>query len=88
MNADIKLHFEDDLDFQISAVAAVVDLFAGQEINRSEFTVSHREAETNQGTLGLVESQLGIGNKLALLDGGLQEPPDHPGAFREPLPDG
>ena len=68
MNADIKLHFEDDLDFQISAVAAVVDLFAGQEINRSEFTVSHREAETNQGTLGLVESQLGIGNKLALLD--------------------
>lgn len=69
----MKLHFEDDLDYQQSAIEAVVDVFAGQEVNRTEFTVTHRSTETAQGTLGFVESQLGIGNRLMLQDEELLE---------------
>lgn len=69
----MKLHFEDDLDYQKSAIEAVVDLFAGQEVNRTEFTVTHRSIESDQGTLGLVESELGIGNRLMLQDEELLE---------------
>jgi len=38
----MKLHFEPDLDYQHAAVEAVTDLFRGQEINRTEFTVTRR----------------------------------------------
>jgi len=64
----MKLHFEPDLDYQKLAIAAVADLFRGQEINRTEFTVTRQSAGGIQGTLGLVESELGIGNRLTLLD--------------------
>ncbi|MCY1665051.1 type III restriction-modification system endonuclease [Rhizobium sp. SL86] len=64
----MKLHFEPDLDYQKRAIEAVADLFRGQEINRTEFTVTRREAGGLQGELGLVESELGIGNRLTLLD--------------------
>lgn len=64
----MKLHFESDLDYQQSAIEAVADLFRGQEINRTEFTVTRRQAGGVQGELGLVESALGIGNRLTLLD--------------------
>ena len=36
----MKLHFEDDLDYQKAAIESVVNLFKGQEISRSEFTVT------------------------------------------------
>ena len=78
----MKLHFEPNLDYQKAAIESVADLFRGQEINRTEFTVTRRPmAERNgqtdldlggflgpQGELGLVESELGIGNRLTLLD--------------------
>jgi len=64
----MKLHFEPDLDYQKRAIESVADLFRGQEINRTEFTVTRREASGIQGELGLVESELGIGNRLTLLD--------------------
>ena len=78
----MKLHFEPDLDYQLAAIESVADLFRGQEINRTEFTVTRRPmAERSgqgsfdlagflgaQGELGLVESELGIGNRLTLLD--------------------
>lgn len=64
----MKLHFEPDLDYQHTAIEAVCDLFAGQEINRTEFTVTRRAATGAQGELGLVENERGIGNRLALLD--------------------
>ena len=38
----MKLHFEDDLDYQQAAIRSVVNLFKGQEISRSEFTVTYR----------------------------------------------
>ena len=36
----MKLHFEPDLDYQKLAIDSVADLFRGQEINRTEFTVT------------------------------------------------
>ena len=36
----MKLHFEDNLDYQNAAIDSVVSLFKGQEISRSEFTVT------------------------------------------------
>lgn len=64
----MKLHFEPDLDYQKRAIESVADLFRGQEINRTEFTVTRQSAGGIQGELGLIESELGIGNRLTLLD--------------------
>ena len=63
----MKLHFESDLDFQHDAIEAACDLFRGQEICRTEFTVTSGGRD-QQLRLGLAESDLGIGNRLTLLD--------------------
>lgn len=79
----MKLHFESDLDYQHAAIEAVADLFRGQEINRTEFTVTGSFGTANTAghgklkddaplrvtaELGYVENELGIGNRLTLLD--------------------
>ena len=64
----MKLHFEDNLDYQHAAVEAVADLFSGQEIYRTEFTVTYQPESSAQTSLGFTESELGIGNRLQLLD--------------------
>jgi len=69
----MKLHFEDDLDYQKAAIESVVALFKGQEISRSEFTVTYRPESGPQVSLGLAESELGIGNRLLLVDDELEE---------------
>ncbi len=61
----MKLHFEPSLDYQAQAIEAVCGLFHGQETCRTEFTVT-RDAATGQ--LALFENDLGIGNRLNLLD--------------------
>ncbi len=61
----MKLHFEPNLDFQRQAIDAVADLFRGQEICRTEFTVT-RNALGMQ--MEAFESDLGVGNRLTLLD--------------------
>jgi len=62
----MKLHFEPDLDYQLQAIEAVCDLFRGQEVCRTEFTVTKIAA----GGVFLpgMESDLGVGNRLTLLD--------------------
>ena len=69
----MKLHFEDNLDYQKAAIDSVVNLFKGQEISRSEFTVTCRDKDDNHYSLGLTENQLGIGNRLQLLDEEIHE---------------
>jgi type III restriction enzyme len=68
----MELHFEDDLDYQKTAIDSVVSLFKGQEISRSEFTVTFQPHSYMQGnpnlSLGMEESQFGIGNRLVLVD--------------------
>ena len=59
----MKLRFEPDLDFQLQAVEAVSDLFRGQEVCRTEFTVTRDGAD-----LPFHETGFGIGNRLTLLD--------------------
>src|SRR6266852_1248284 len=63
----MKLHFEPNLDYQHTAIESVCDLFRGQEICRTEFTVT-RDAVAAQHTLAFAQSDLGIGNRLQLLD--------------------
>jgi type III restriction enzyme len=63
----MKLHFEPNLDYQHSAIEAVCDLFRGQEICRTEFTVT-RDLNDPQKRMGFADNDLGIGNRLTLLD--------------------
>ena len=41
----MKLRFEPDFDFQLRAVDTVCDLFRGQEVCRTEFTITRDRAE-------------------------------------------
>lgn len=68
----MKLHFEPDLDYQLQAVEAVCDLFRGQEICRTEFTVT-RDVTDPQIRMSFAENDFGIGNRLTLLDDELLE---------------
>ncbi len=63
----MKLRFEPDLDFQLQAVEAVCDLFRGQEVCQTEFTVT-RDSMDRQEKLAFHRNDLGIGNRLTLLD--------------------
>jgi type III restriction enzyme len=63
----MKLHFDPNLDYQHAAIESVCDLFRGQEICRTEFTVT-RDAAAAQQTMAFAQSELGIGNRLQLLD--------------------
>jgi type III restriction enzyme len=63
----MKLHFEPNLDYQLQAIEAVCDLFRGQEACRTEFTVTMKLPD-QQFTLGVAETDLGVGNRLTLLD--------------------
>ncbi len=63
----MKLHFEPNLDYQLSAIESVCDLFRGQESCRTEFTVT-RDASSPQLTMAFAQNDLGIGNRLQLLN--------------------
>jgi type III restriction enzyme len=63
----MKLHFESNLDYQLAAIESTCDLFRGQEICRTEFTVT-REFGGGQAALAGLENDLGLGNRLTLLD--------------------
>ena len=63
----MKLHFESNLDYQLRAIEAVCDLFRGQEVCRSEFTVMF-PSTGEPGSLGIGDRRLGVGNNLTLLD--------------------
>jgi type III restriction enzyme len=67
----MKLHFEPNLDYQRQAIEAICDLFRGQEICRTEFTVT-RDVASPQVSLAFGESDLGVGNRLTLLDDEIQ----------------
>ncbi|MDE0679297.1 MAG: DEAD/DEAH box helicase family protein [Gammaproteobacteria bacterium] len=68
----MKLKFEPNLDFQLQAVNAACDLFRGQEVCRTEFTVTRNEANS-QSWLSFAENDFGVGNRLALLDEKIQK---------------
>ena len=88
----MAFHYEDDLPHQTAAITAVCDLFRGQEIAQSEFSVMlpSEQLELN----GIRQSDLGIGNPIGLMtDGSLLENLQtvqlrngHPAGHRASLP--
>ncbi len=68
----MKLQFEPNLDYQLQAIEAVCGLFRGQEINRTEFTVT-RDIADSQTRMAFAASDLGVGNRLTLLDDEIQK---------------
>lgn len=58
----MKIKF-DDLPYQKRAINAVVNVFEGQEIAQDNFTVTIRNEQ-----VGLLDNELGIGNRLDLID--------------------
>jgi len=71
----MKLNFEPNLDYQLQAIESVCDLFRGQEVCRTEFTVTLQtpDAQSQQMSLGIAESDLGVGNRLTLLDDEIEQ---------------
>lgn len=59
----MKIKFEEDLAYQLEAINSITDIFSGQNINKTLFTVERKSGTLNFGT---VENELGIGNGLLL----------------------
>ncbi|MFT9486584.1 MAG: type III restriction-modification system endonuclease [Tepidibacillus sp.] len=56
----MKLKFISDLPYQRQAIDSVVNIFKGQPVKQSNFTVSYGE------DAGMIQTDLGIGNRLDL----------------------
>lgn len=56
----MKLKFQADLGYQRQAIDSVLNIFRGQAIRQSNFTVSYGE------DAGMIQTDLGIGNRLDL----------------------
>lgn len=56
----MKLKFQSDLNYQRQAIDSITNLFRGQAIKQSNFTVSYGE------DAGMIQTDLGIGNRLDL----------------------
>jgi len=63
----MKFHFEPNLDYQHDAIEAVCDLFRGQEICSTEFTVV-RDPGDLQHRMAFAENDLGIAGWRKELD--------------------
>ena len=60
----MKLKFDSELDYQKEAMSSIVDIFEGQSVCSSNFTVANSMDEA--GTVGLFSTNLGVGNKLEI----------------------
>lgn len=73
----MKLKFQSDLPHQRKAIDSVVNIFKGQAVKQSNFTVSYGE------DAGMIQTDLGIGNRLDLTQNeilkNVQEIQDHNG---------
>jgi len=61
----MKIQFDPNLDFQREAINAIANLFEGQEVCQTNFTVAPLKQATQMDWL---VTDLGIGNRLRLLD--------------------
>ncbi|MCF6339599.1 MAG: DEAD/DEAH box helicase family protein [Sulfurimonas sp.] len=62
----MKIQFESDLGYQDRAIASIVDIFEGQEICQSNFSIVRPQTKGQKTTADF--NDLGIGNRLELLD--------------------
>jgi type III restriction enzyme len=56
----MKLKFQSDLNYQRHAIDSITNIFRGQAIKQSNFTVSYGE------DAGMIQTDLGVGNRLDL----------------------
>jgi type III restriction enzyme len=63
----MKIQFNPDLAFQKEAIDSIVDIFEGQELCQTNFTVAPLTAD-EQKTFAFDGNDLGVGNRLRLLD--------------------
>jgi len=63
----MKIQFDPNLNYQKQAVESVVGVFEGQEVLQTNFTVAPLQYTTQKLIPG-IEKNLGIGNRLKLLD--------------------
>ena len=68
----MKLQFNADLDYQQDAISAITDIFKGQDTLKTNFSVS-QAIKGPQSDIFSSQSELGVGNKLDLLDDELLE---------------
>jgi type III restriction enzyme len=62
----MKIKFDPNLDFQAEAISSISDIFEGQEVCRTNFTVA--PLKKGEGWLdGLEQNDLGVGNRLRIL---------------------
>lgn len=64
----MKIKFSDSLEYQKEAIYSVVNVFEGQSIAKSNFTVSVQEQN-----IGFFENELGIGNRLDITQDEIEE---------------
>ncbi|MCC7172788.1 MAG: DEAD/DEAH box helicase family protein [Planctomycetes bacterium] len=62
----MKFQFEANLQYQRDAIDAVLGLFRGQEICRTQFTVT-KSGAGGQNLFGFERDDIGVGNRLMLL---------------------
>jgi len=62
----MKIQFESNLDYQDRAISSIVDIFEGQEICQSNFSIVRQHSKGQKTTADF--NDLGIGNRLELLD--------------------
>ena len=61
----MKIKFEENLEYQLEAINSVTDIFLGQEVNKSIFTVE--KSSNPQLSITSNENQTGTGNKISLI---------------------
>lgn len=62
----MKIQFESNLDYQDRAISSIVDIFEGQEVCQSNFSIVRQQTKGQKTTADF--NDLGIGNRLELLD--------------------
>ncbi len=62
----MKIQFESNLEYQDRAIASIVDIFEGQEVCQSNFSIVKPQTKGQKTTSDY--DDLGIGNRLELLD--------------------
>jgi type III restriction enzyme len=62
----MKIQFESNLSYQDKAISSIVDIFEGQEICQSNFSIVRQQTKGQKTSSDY--DDLGIGNRLELLD--------------------
>lgn len=63
----MKIQFDSNLEFQKQAIASIADIFKGQEICQTNFTVAPLKYLPLEGHMPNLTNKVGIGNRLRLL---------------------